>query len=96
MFCQKCLKPHLNVHGIVNKHKKETKTVMQLAYEAVVPTLSIIRSSRKIVFCQAVAIRNSCPQMFHKIATLKILKIPGNLQSFRDSSVSKHFEILLL
>ena len=57
-------------------NKKETKAVMQLGYEAVVLTLSISR--RKMVFCQAVAIRNSCPQMFHKISTLKILKIPGN------------------
>ena len=59
-------------------NKKETKTMMQLGYEAVVLTMSIIRSKRKMVFCKAVAITNSCPQMFRKISTLKILKIPGN------------------
>ena len=54
-----CEKPHLNVFGVINKHKRKIKTVMQLAYEPVVLTLSVIRSSRKMVFCQTVAIRRS-------------------------------------
>ena len=54
-----CEKPHLNVFRVVNKHERKIKTVMQLAYEPVVLTLSIIRSSRKMVFCQTVAIRRS-------------------------------------
>ena len=54
-----CEKLHLNVFGVINKHKRKIKTVMQLAYEPVVLTLSVIRSSRKMVFCQTVAIRRS-------------------------------------
>lgn len=75
--------PHLNVFGVINKHKRKIKTVMQLAYEPVVLTLSVIRSSRKMVFCQTVAIRRSWPQIFYKLATW-------------DSSVSEQLCLLLL
>ena len=64
---------------------------MELASETMVLIFSKTRSSQKMIFCQAFTIRSSCPQMFYKIATPKILKIPGNLQTFRDTFISEHF-----